>query len=105
MNFKVSDRVVCVRDHVSKRNVFEHPNGMIVRGQTYVVSGIYHAPNGIGLRIVGLPSFYIPSRTGIDVGWHHLRFRLLEEVQLIASVLKERKKEIDIEQLAHETAL
>ena len=80
---QVSDKVVCVTlsrdqapaatfDPSNYRNEGDAP----VAGRVYVIEAVL--PSG-GVRLVGRTSFCV--RTGIEVGWGTICFRLLSEVQ------------------------
>jgi hypothetical protein len=93
MNFQVSDKVVYVDDSPPKFPLhhWDCPNGIPVLGQVYTVRGLNIASDGLlGLKLVGL--LCLMAKTGREVGFLASRFRKLEEVQLIARVLKSQTK-------------
>ncbi len=84
---KTNDKVVCVDDGPVRRcetaTMYAFPNGLPVKGQVYVVIGIFQPSfvgryyiNTIGIQVSGKPAILF----GTDTGWHPRRFRLVSEV-------------------------
>lgn len=85
MDFKISDKVVCVDDTLKDAkdpNAFHVPNGFIKKGELYVVAEILEVPARwrFNLRLVGMPAFYL-YYDGSDWGYQFWRFRRLEELK------------------------
>lgn len=85
MNFQISDKVVCVDDSLnSMATEFHNPNGHVVKGEIYVVTGLDDGENGEGLFLVGKPTMW----RDIETSWRMARFRRLEDIKALAKISK-----------------
>ena len=74
---KANDKLVCIDDAYQRVDLAATPDGLLVRGQVYCVSGISECG---GVRLVGLRA--ISTRTGKEVGFDPARFRSLDDFRL-----------------------
>lgn len=80
MNFKVSDKVVCIETPAADFfGMFRRVGPVPEVGRVYVIDKIIHCAISTGLALVGSTSFFIPQDR--ECGYHHSLFRKLEEVQ------------------------
>jgi hypothetical protein len=97
MNFKQSDKVVCICDSWDLTR-FITMGDVPVKDRVYVVSGsIQDDNNHIGLVLVGCR--VVHRGTGRDMGWDYQQFRKLEEVQAENRARVEREEALELRPL------
>ena len=74
---KVGDKVVCIDDAYQRCDLADAPDGLLVRGQVYCVSGVSECG---GVLLAGLRA--ISLSTGKEVGFGPACFLLLEQFRL-----------------------
>jgi hypothetical protein len=76
-DIKAGDKVVCIDDAYQRRDLADAPDGLLVRGQVYCVSGVSECGGVLlaGFRVVSLS-------TGKEVGFDPDRFLPLEQFRL-----------------------
>ena len=72
--FMIGGKVVCIADSHQRLDLFEAPDGLLVMGQVYCVSGFSDCG---GLLLVGRRAIF--ASTGENVGFHPARFLPLEK--------------------------
>ncbi len=86
--FKAGDKAVCVDDSWPEVEPNTRPNQMIVKGTTYLVTGI--SPTGQGIFVAGhVITGLISGRT--DFGFKHTRFRKVVTATELAELQLEAK--------------
>lgn len=94
-DMRIGEKVVCADDiwDVSRFERFYFPNGLPVKGKTYVVRGI-DRHNGIdALLLTGFPA--ILCETNSDWGFIASRFRSLSEVKSQNREVKEHERMLE----------